>query len=196
MIFSKIATGAKIVAIASAGLVASMGAASSATLLTVDVSDPSAVTFTGTGAAADVATSVDAFVGISLLDFYSSVPTGFAVAGSSTLTAGTNADLLDGEFRAGSAVNFLGSLVVLNFTTTDAAFSGTFTVDYTANASFLPSVGTTGSIVTGDNLFQAFGDPFGEWAVIAPVPLPAGFPLLALGLGALYGLKRRSRAAA
>lgn len=66
-----------------------------------------------------------------------------------------------------------------------SGFTGSLTV--TLDAETWSSVGTSGTLDYG----------LGSWSIIAPVPLPASFPLLAVALGGLYGLhRRRNRAGA
>jgi hypothetical protein len=169
------------------------------TLLTVDVTNPGAVVFTGTGAAAEIDITVSAFSGFSLLDMFSTNVDFLLAATSSTLAAGTAVvQVADSGSDAGTFMNFYSAGGFdFTFTTSVAAFTGALVVDLSAFAALLPTAGATGRIVTGDGgATLAFGAEFGSWAVVSPsnVPLPAALPLLLAGIAGLGALRLRRRA--
>lgn len=176
---------------------------SAAPLLTIDVSDTSAVTFTATGNSSSVSFSEFGAVGFSLEDFFSG-PTGIdrtAIASSSpNLRGGTNSYLFDlvGTGFANNASEddllFAGNEdVFYNMTTSDPAFTGSIILDLSAFSGLLRGVGTTGDIFHDFVPFE--GVTFGTWEIVSgnatPVPLPSSLPLLLAGFGILGLVKRR-----
>lgn len=166
------------------------------TLLTVDVTKPGAVVFTGTGAFAETDTSVGVAAGFSLLDLFTGNATFGGPVASSTLLVGVN--VVPVEYFYGNDVTYLnlyrgaGVSPAYDFATSAAAFTGVLILDLSSAAAFLPTAGVTGRIVIGDGYF---GDAFGSWAVVSSdVPLPAALPLLLAGIAGLGALRLRRRA--
>jgi hypothetical protein len=166
------------------------------TLLTVDVTNPGAVVFTATGAAAEIDISVDGVYGFSLLDMFSSGASFGWFPTSSTLVAGVSGAPVSRGYGQGTFMNlWSNSGGSFDFTTSVAAFTGALVYDLSAFAAFLPTAGATGRIVTGDDSTLAFGPEFGSWAVVSSdVPLPAALPLLLAGIAGLGALRLRRRA--
>jgi len=99
----------------------------------------------------------------------------------------------DGEFLAGEllAVGFTEDLIELQFGNLGGAGAGVFGSSVLIMISFDDSL--------GPNPFSAFvdGDVLGasiSIASVAPIPLPAGLPLLLTGIGGIALLRRRGKA--
>ena len=172
--------------------------AHAAVLLTVNVSDASAVTITATGDAADADASIDSFTGVSLLDFFTrdlslSVP---ASPSTGTLVSVAGDAPVNFAFSAAldRALNLFDSADsgAFVFETGETAFAGSVTLDLSAFADLLPAAGTMGRIAIGDGFGGSpFGTEFGDFLVVDTIPLPAAAPLMMLGLVGLRVIRRR-----
>ena len=163
-------------------------------LLTVDDSNPAAVTFTATGTASGATASGSGPFPIRLETFLtagsaSSSPT----ATSSTLQATATGDLLNTADWDSNGVGVTtlglrnGSSSKESFSTSSPAFSGTATFDLSGISAFLPAGGTTGSIQTST------GALIGTYSVTA-VPEPvAGGLVGGLACLAFAAAERRKR---
>jgi uncharacterized protein (TIGR03382 family) len=185
-------------------------------LLTVNDSDPTAVTITATtqGPAIDYnGNTVNE--GVDLLGFFSSDESGMTVGPvlSGTLQGGDSGFSYDdvnsdNESSGGGSYFDLqlsldpaspGSGTLENFTTGQPAFTGSWTIDLSSlgvDASALPAAGTEGEIISGYS--GGVGDVIGDWQVVAtdPTPEPGTGSLLAVGVLAMGILVYRRRAAA
>jgi hypothetical protein len=194
---------------------ASVGAAKAQILLTVDITNNSAITITATGA--NASTNVNAYLsdGIDLLNFFGS-STGAVNFNSnitsSTLTAsGTGTD----TFTQGNSDVYSGSNVDLNlynlsssatetFTTSSPAFNGTMILDLSSYAANLRNVGTgtfTGTIITGfyNDAEEGSGSPntpIGTYQIItmtAPEPSTWALLIAAAVLLAIFRARTKAR---
>lgn len=193
----QIATALSIAFILGVGLEKS-SAISSPILLTINDSNPAAVTITATGFAAAVNDGTKpASSGVDLLGFFSSnVPGLFGQLLLGSNLSGGNSGVSYNDVRGdnfstsgGNSVDFRLSLDISSpgsgntqtFSTSQPAFTGTWTIDLSAlgiNGSALPSPGTTGDILSGFS--GDTGAIIGQWE-IAPVPEPGMGGLLVLG---------------
>ncbi len=173
-------------------------AASPSVLLTIDDSNPSAVTITATGensAANDTGHSAND--GVDLLSFFNQNDFTAGNVVTSTLQGGNLT--LSYNFNTGdnysTGVN-VGDLLDLNlyntdfpassdsetFSTTQPAFTGSLTLDLSSlDPSALPAAGTTGDIIAGYGANP--GAVIGSWQV-ETIPEPGIGSLLILGSGA------------
>ena len=171
--------------------------AKAAVLLTVDVSDPSMVTFTATGAASEADAATDSVEGFSLLDFFTSTRSlGIGtITGTLTSVQGDAPVTNASAFSLNTALNLYdgfdtGSFV---FEAGETAFSGSVTLDLSAFADLLPAAGSMGRIAIGSSFRTGpFGSGFGDYLVVNTVPLPAAAPLMVLGLIGLRTMRRRA----
>lgn len=181
-------------------------------LLTINDSNPSAVTFTATGANSAVNYSGNtANDGVDLLSFFvidesnmliGVFSGGTLVGGSMGSQYAYNYTWSDSYSTSGSTFPDLelyyyndaspSSNATEDFSTTAPAFTGSWTADLASlgvSASALPAAGTEGNILSGFS-----GNPgvvIGQWQVQS-VPEPATTGLLALaGLLAGFGIRRR-----
>lgn len=137
-----------------------------AVLLTIDVSNPSAVTITGTGALPSVNYSTAGFDNfpVNLLGFYSADPGVITIAPTSSTLVLQSGDtvnsLLGGRFAPGQTTLILrrnaGSPDQAAFDNSAAAFVGTAVFDLSSIAGFLPNVSSVGNIV-GDDFTTVVG---------------------------------------
>jgi hypothetical protein len=176
-------------------------AASGQVLITVDVTDPSLVIFTATGAAPSQDDSMGAYAGITLLGFLHTtsqdLDTGLSgdLQGSGTSAAYSNAfflSYLSGDYSAGFDLNLYVETGggTQGFTTGSAAFAGSSTLDLTSVSAFLPAAGASGSIQVGDG--SSVGNVIGSYLVVSSVPEPSAYALLVGFAGAGFaGLRRR-----
>ncbi len=181
------------------------------TVLIIDVTNPSAVTFTSTnGASASDSSLAVGTVGFTIENFLINLETlpSLAVAGNLSVTRGSVLAAYDtlGTFAYGSSNTALGlgdDLSLFSSSTGNntpssqifengqRAFSGVATADFSSIASSLPAAGTTGSVITGFESSGVFdhGELIGEWTV---VPEPSSSFMALAGLS-LLGLSRRRK---
>ena len=163
------------------------------TLLTIDVSNPSAVVVTSTNASPLISvTGTDNTNGVSFLNFFTSNATSANIgAVSSSLFGGTSTNNFDLQFLDGTFVNIFGSSAPTDYLLGAPAFTGTATFNLSQNSSVLPQLlGATGDIAIG---FQSpFNSVIGQYEIIgvAPIPLPAAAWLFISGLAGLFGFRR------
>jgi len=168
-------------------------AISSPILLTIDDSNPSAVTITATGFAPSVNSGKFADSGVDLLGFFNTSQTGlFDSFLNSTLFGGGSpspyTDVRSDNFSTsgGNALDLnlfivTGHADLQGFSTEGPAFTGSWTIDLGdlgVSGSALPAPGTTGDILTGFSGDQ--GTVIGQWEVTS-VPEPGIGSLLVLG---------------
>lgn len=171
-------------------------------LVTIDITNPGAVVFTATSAAPLAnGPNVPGISGIDFLQFFITPLSDFTLG---DVTPSTFATYLDSNYPYlnWNTDSYSGSNVDLNFysqdgssqrfNTTDPAFVGTATVNFTAYASYLPSAGATGQITDG-NSGNASGPsrPLTVLGTYQVVPEPSTWALLALA--ACLPLLRRHR---
>lgn len=178
-----------------------------AVVLTINVQDPSHVTFTAVAnnSAITASQATDFSRGISLLGFFTSTQTittsPLAISGN---WIGRNATLAYNEavtyvYSAGNGdvvpgkdlsiyYNVSGQGGTQSFVTTAAPFTGISSANMTAFASGLPLAGTTGSLIVGWN--PGHGGEIGQWSV---VPEPAETTVAVGALIGAFALARRSR---
>ncbi len=197
-------------ALAAVCLLAAVLPASAGTiLLEIDVSDPSAVTLTPTGASSitDDSTS-DMFDGVTLIGFFAEDFRASNVFGSFTGLEPRSAAFFNREYT--NYDNDFGGVGLrdLNlysddtgwtqrFATNQPAFTGVGVIDFIDSGSepapvFQP--GTIGHIIAGDTDFGS-GDVIGQFQIVGGTPIPE--PVAALGGMALLGtivLRRRHSA--
>lgn len=176
--------------------------ASAQILLTVDISDPAAITVSGTGAVAAVNyTGTATTFPVRLLNFFTSNPGQENPLAATSSTLSTNGGPILGQFMAGRASPGVTTFVMRNapntaasYSTSAAAFTGTAVFNFTSFAGsfyvdYLPSVGHIGNIVGSDGATVV-----GTYSVVSSVPEPAAFALLGgiAVLGAVI-LRRRPR---
>ena len=178
-----------------------------ATLLTIDVSDASAVKITATGNASTIDFTEAYGFGFTLRDFFTSATGGPGLVDqpviSSSLVTGNLPIIFDGARNdriAGAGtdgLNIYGPTVSdYTMNTVGPAFSGAIVVDLSAFASLLGAKGSTGDIFH-DFAPSSVNRKFGTWEIVAadvsPVPLPASLPLLLIGFGIFGVMKRREK---
>lgn len=174
----------------------------------IDVSNPSAVTITATTAVSESDSSLNIGTeGITIENFLTSStiafplntaftgdlsPSGTAVAYNffGTFEYEDN----DGAFKAGNDLSvYSGTAGTQDFSTSTTAFTGVATFDFSSASTALPSVGTTGNVISGFLMTggpAGHGNVVGQWTVVS-VPEPSSVFLL--GLGYLGFALRRSR---
>lgn len=166
-------------------------------LLTINVSDPYAVTITATGNFASVgATDISSDSGVTLLSFFRSSLSAYSIPFSGNLAANG----MSGFYDNATLDNYSGSNIDLNlysatrssqnFTTSDPAFTGSATLDLHVYNYSLPTIGTTGNILDGST-----GGYNGVIGVYQVVPEPSTYALLGLGtIGMLMMIRRKKTA--
>lgn len=167
-------------------------------LLTIDVSDPSAVVITATGGLSDTtATSDAANFPIQLKNFFTSNPGTTTYSDSSSSlqgpSAGVNLDSILGG-RSGpsqtTAILRQGSGTAETFTAGEVGFTGSATFDLSFISELLPSLGHSGNITTDNAGLEIVGT-----YSVAAVPEPGTFGLFgAIVTFGVIGLRRRRRA--
>ncbi|MCB1335586.1 MAG: hypothetical protein KDK26_18595 [Roseivivax sp.] len=178
--------------------------ASAAILLTVDVTNPNAVTFTGTEEMPIANGSTSVFRGFTLLDFLTASSTvSFVTNQTSTLVGrGASQTLHDIFFPSNAGRNDLNiydssANGTINLRTDRPAFRNVLTADLSAIAALLPGAGTFGQIILGDNPNSTSQPIVGAYQVVgvAPVPLPLPGLLLVGAIGAIAATRKRKKAA-
>jgi hypothetical protein len=181
-------------------------------LLEVDVSNPSSVTLTATGANADAPdSSFNVADGFNLLDFFTgsvSLPPGQTMPITSGLFSyGQNTAyshwFTDSYSGFGRDLNIWKSSIASSssptqvFKTQHPSFTGLTTIDLSTWAGLLPSVGTISDIRPGYT-YTEYGTPkplgpvIGQWAVIPePSTFALVFGILALVVGGTCRFRRR-----
>ena len=154
-------------------------------LLSINTSNPTAVTITATGNFA----SINEFNrktsdGIDLLQFFisSNSFSSTSVTGSLTPSGGGSNPysqaLQDSYSGSGVDLNLLnGFSNPQNFSTTTPAFTGTATLDLSSYSSDLPAAGASGNILDGWKYINS-GGIIGKWSV---VPEPSAYALFGIG---------------
>ena len=176
-----------------------------AVLITINDSNPAAVTFTATGNAPGVTDASHLFSqGLGFAGFFAANPSlGFfptVTATSTSLTTGVDGtpDYTGAQSASfsGSSTDdlelFAGSGNTEHFSTGSSAFTGTATFNFASSTFFspnlLPAAGTTGQLVSGDGAsfipFQTAPVVLGTYQVAA-VPEPSQASLILLGAAAL-----------
>src|ERR1700744_276233 len=175
-------------------------------LLTINDSDPSAVTITATEMAANASSQIDSITlsdGIDLEDFFQADESGTSSApmlngsleGSGTGMAYGNVGV-DDYSTGGSAPAYDLHLYTASqttsqtFSTSPPAFTGSWTIDLTdlgIDVADLPRAGSSGSIVVGDSASSAANgnEPLtiiGNWQVVSDVPEPSTYALMGFSL--------------
>ncbi|HEY4284631.1 MAG TPA: hypothetical protein VGM62_16335 [Chthoniobacterales bacterium] len=176
-------------------------------LLTIDTSNPSAVTVTSTGLSAVVNdSSISGRIGAELLGFFSqdeyslfNVAPPNSTLTASGLTLSYNNIGSDNYSTGGGENSYLDLGFYVNdaspaandpqtFSTSQPAFSGSWTIDFASlgiDASALPTAGAQGEILSGFS-----GQPgtiIGSWQVAAvPEPGTGSLVLLASVIGVVY----------
>lgn len=186
--------------------------ATSPILLTINDSNPSAVTITATGLNPTVNdTGRTANDGVDLLSFFNQdeinmtagqfLPNSTLKGGSLVLSYNDvwsdNYSTTGGTFKDLSLyidISSPGSTDPENFSVSQPAFSGSWTIDLSGlgvSSIALPTPGSTGQILSGDSVNA--GSIIGQWQV-APVPEPTTGSLLFIGSAAgLLFCRRRTR---
>ncbi len=176
------------------------GAAAQAQIIIVNVFDPTAVTFTGTGtvASANFNGGTTAAFPVRLSGFFTTSQSNIDVFATTTTLATTGAGHTLGlaflRVGAGGPTTLLfreSGNSQENFSTGSAAFSGAGTFDLSIVSSALPSAGATG------NVFAADGTTIvGTYSVTSTsaVPEPSAYALLAGLVGLGFIARRRRRA--
>src|SRR3569833_286798 len=171
-------------------------------LLTINDSNPSAVTVTATGLNASVSdSSIEGRIGVELLGFfsqdqynlYNEFPANPALFGSG-MTLSYNCIAADNYSTEAGAYLDLGFFVndaspaandFQTFSTSQPAFSGSWTIDFTSfgvDSSALPTAGSHGQIKPGYS--GQPGTVIGSWEVVNTVPEPSAGSFLLLGSAA------------
>lgn len=171
--------------------------------LTVNVSNPAAVTFTATGNSSLVNdASFTAYDGVELIGFFTGAPVGGTSGGMSGSLAPVDSAspydfwLNDNRFGGSSLIDlnlYKGdeSAGIQTFSTEMAAFTGIGTIDFSRDlGSSLPSPGSYGDIIPG--YYNQTPTPvIGQWQVI---PEPSTGLLVIFGGGsALFAVCRNRR---
>ena len=168
-------------------------ASQAAVLITVDVSNPFAVTFTATGNFPLISGNVPSGNGVTLFNFYTA-DTSTDVSISGTLKAngmsqpyGNAAgwDFWNGDYIGPDLNIYRLPDITQDFQTGAAAFTGASSGDFSALSAILPSIGSSGNISIG---FSPPSQIIGTYEV---VPEPSTALLAALGVGALFLARRR-----
>lgn len=179
-----------------------------AVVLTINVQDPSHVTFTAVAnnSAITASQATDFSAGIALLGFFTSnqnIPelTPLSISGNWTGRGATGAykaavtysyAAQDGVVIPGRDVSIFfapsGGGGTQNFVTGTVPFTGESSANMTAFASGLPLAGASGSLISG--YLSTQGGVIGQWSV---VPEPAETTVTVGALISAFALARRSR---
>lgn len=195
----------KLASLAAVGMILTTSVYAQNYLLTVDITDPSAVVITATGNNASVDdSSTTLFQGVNLLGFFTSAfgsvsgvngsPSGTLIGGNT----GVGYNYFDVDRISGSFVDlnpyFYDSEVANQtqvFSTAQSAFTGSITLDMSSYVAELPESGATGDIRPGA-LAGAAGGPYGavigQWQVISTTPTPEPGTLALASLGGVSAL--------
>jgi hypothetical protein len=171
-----------------------LSARAGAFLLTIDLTDPSNVTITATGALAlEDSSTTSTFDGVDMLQFLTSAVVADPVVIGGLVPSGTTLayDSWGTDSYSGSAVDInlyssSESSQTQAFSTSTPAFTGTWTGLDFSSLGGLPSAGMSGDILAGYS-----GNPdgiIGQWVVV-PEPSQYGF-VMTLGLVGLFGYRR------
>ncbi len=188
----------KFVALTLLGLLLATAVKAQGILLTVDISNPSAVIFTATTNYAAMNSYRSIRDGFDLLKLFTSVASVGGSDTNGTLIGGNSGNPYStyyGDNASGSIIDlgFVGTgFTYQTFTTTSTAFTGAWTIDLSGATPQLPLPGAIGNIQTGFGASP--GQVIGQWQVIgtAPVPEPGTLALAALGgIGAWFGARRK-----
>lgn len=158
-------------------------AAAPGQVILVNIADPAAVTFTGTGtfASANYNGGTTAALPVRLQNFFSSAPGNLDVTATLTtlMTTGANHTLGLALLRPGASgattLDFRqAGFSQENFSTSSAAFSGTGTFNFSTYGAYLPAAGTTGNIFAADG-----ATVIGTYSVVSSaVPEPSAYAAL------------------
>lgn len=182
--------------------------APAATVLVVDISDPSAVTFTATANFSQTNSSLNiGFAGFTIQNFLAtpaSIPSStlgigdLSPTGSSFIYSGIgtfNYEANNGNFVAANDLSVFSNNGApgpdsQTFSTGSRAFNGVLTIDLSTWASSLPAAGATGDVISGYLMSGTadHGEIVGQFVV---VPEPGSALLGGLGL-LILGIRRRS----
>lgn len=169
-------------------------------LLTVDISDPSSVTFTATGTAPAADATGTYSAPIQFKGFLTANPgaTGQATASSTILaTEGAthylNTVLWGKPSLVQTTLSLRNGSSSENFLTTDPAFAGSAAFDFSSISSYLPAAGATGNLVVSTG-GSSSGTVIGTYSVTA-VPEPADYALVCAVAALVFAVWRRRRMA-
>ena len=194
-----------VTAVASAAFAFASSAAHAAVLITINDSNPSAVTFTATGNAGVTDASHTFAQGLGFANFFAAAPPTLGLFPAITATSTSLTTGVDGtpNYTGAQSASFSGSATgdlslfaasgnTENFSTATPAFTGTATFNFAASTFFatniLPAAGTTGNLFSGaGGLFQANPVLLGTYQVVVPEPTS----LAAIGLVGTTLLRRR-----
>ena len=187
-------------------------------VLSINVSNASAVTFTATGVVPDNDPATVAMNdGFTIENFFTSNQsifvnniTGQKILGGN-LSPNGNAEVYnrvgtfefsdnDGFYKSGNDLSFVNTDAgILNqdqvFSTASAAFSGTATLDLSGSAAALPTFGASGTLYSGflQSGTSGHGTVIGQYTVV-PEPEAYGLGIGLLMLGALLAKRTRGQA--
>ena len=170
-----------------------------AQVLVVNVSNPSAVTLTGTGtfASANYNGGTTAAWPVRLAGFFTSAQSNIDVTATSTTLKTTGADhtigyaLLRVGATGATTLDFRkdGGNSQENFSTGSAAFTGTATFNLSANSAALPASGASGNILAADG-----STVIGTYSVVtSAIPEPSTYAVIMgpIVLGFAFFRRRR-----
>lgn len=181
-------------------------AAQAAVILEIDVSNPTAVTFTATGAFSEITADESAFTGITLLDFF----TGNTIVLDSPLDSGAIEVPTDGalaplpyifagDYPGGWTLNDLSfydpfAVFTMSFADNALALGGSATHDL-SGMGVLPSAGMLGTLITGEPN-ASVPLTLGQWQILGAVAVsePSTLALLGIGLLGFVGVRRGAAA--
>ena len=207
-------SGCRLTLAAVAMLAAGHFPANAEVVLLVNVSNPSAVTFTATSAFSAInSSSTVNFDGITVMSFLTSTPSGHAGEQFTTSTLRPS-NLASSDAYTGYQTDFPfpvpgvnlemynnGGTATQVFSTTAAALVGQFVADLDAGGytAYLPIVGATGDVIAGYP--GSSGGVIGTWLVTSSSAVPeidpaTGSSALSLVAGVLAMIEQRRRRAA
>ena len=170
-------------------------------LITIDDSNPNAVTFTATGNAPGVSDSTHFYSqGLTFDNFYNTTApinsgADLSVAGSSLATGvgGAGSPVYNSEQADGTGIQLYSYLVgsTETFSTGTGAFIGTTTFNLSTTSTLLPSFGTMGNLYAGSSaLFSLPPVLIGQYKVVQATPEPSQYALMLLGTLGLIAFAR------